>query len=311
MRLVVRRVHPSRRHMKKLTAFEQQTDWCYSIMATNIRHVWGIGGSRQIQFLDALHRDHAEVEDRVRTNKAIGLANLPSQSWQINAADARREPRRRSRHLAAAHPARPGRPRRRRAGHDEPASLSPSGLPGPPRPPPHPAHRADLPLGGGVHHQLDEAHQASGRHLTAGPAPTRTRKEENPQPPDPWNPAHPAASRDGPSSNGRGHYGRRAGCPGFFIVIRRGWDCAGGPCRARSGERVHAEPSAPPERGRRSEAVDDPADLDSKAPKNGRQGRGTRLAPGPSALRPRQAGTARLRSRRPRGRRPRRPRRTA
>ncbi|MFJ8604309.1 transposase [Streptomyces shenzhenensis] len=46
MRLIVRRVRPSRRHMEKLTAFEQKT--------------------------------------RVRTNKAMGLANLPSQSWQIN-----------------------------------------------------------------------------------------------------------------------------------------------------------------------------------------------------------------------------------
>ncbi|MET7317352.1 IS1380 family transposase [Streptomyces thermoviolaceus] len=86
MRLIVRRVRPSRRHMKKLTAFEQRTGWRYSVTATNIRHMWGIAGSHQIQFLDALHRDHAEVEDRVRTNKAMGLANLPSQSWQINEA---------------------------------------------------------------------------------------------------------------------------------------------------------------------------------------------------------------------------------
>ncbi|MEU0743807.1 winged helix-turn-helix domain-containing protein [Streptomyces sp. NPDC006134] len=34
------------------------------------------------------------------------------------------------------------------------------------------------------------------------------RKEENPQSPGPWNPAHPAASRDGPPSADRGHYGR-------------------------------------------------------------------------------------------------------
>ncbi|MGW1801492.1 transposase [Streptomyces sp. NPDC001984] len=46
--------------------------------------MWGIAGSHQIQFLDALHRDHAEVEDRIRTGKAMGLHNLPSQSWQIN-----------------------------------------------------------------------------------------------------------------------------------------------------------------------------------------------------------------------------------
>lgn len=53
-------------------------------MATNIDRMWGIAGSHQVQFLDAVHRDHAEVEDRVRTNKALGLHNLPSASWKIN-----------------------------------------------------------------------------------------------------------------------------------------------------------------------------------------------------------------------------------
>jgi hypothetical protein len=84
MRLIVRRVKPSRRHLKKLTDFEKKTGWRYSVTATNIRHMWGITGSHQIQFLDALHRDHAEVEDCIRTGKAMGLHNLPSQSWQIN-----------------------------------------------------------------------------------------------------------------------------------------------------------------------------------------------------------------------------------
>jgi hypothetical protein len=31
-----------------------------------------------------LHRSHAGVEDRVRTNKAMGLDNLPSASWEVN-----------------------------------------------------------------------------------------------------------------------------------------------------------------------------------------------------------------------------------
>jgi hypothetical protein len=31
-----------------------------------------------------LHREHAVVEDRVRTNKAMGLRNLPSKTWQVN-----------------------------------------------------------------------------------------------------------------------------------------------------------------------------------------------------------------------------------
>ncbi|MFE5681494.1 transposase [Streptomyces erythrochromogenes] len=41
-------------------------------------------GSHQAQWLDALHRHHAAVEDRVRTNKAMGLHNLPSKSFTTN-----------------------------------------------------------------------------------------------------------------------------------------------------------------------------------------------------------------------------------
>ena len=84
MRLIVRRVRPSRRHLKKLTAFEHKTGWRYQITATNIRHMWGIAGTRHAQFLDVLHRSHAGVEDRVRTNKAMGLDNLPSSAWEVN-----------------------------------------------------------------------------------------------------------------------------------------------------------------------------------------------------------------------------------
>ncbi|MFJ3277952.1 transposase [Streptomyces halstedii] len=84
MRLIVRRVRPSGRQIANLTAFEKKTGWRHSITATNIRHMWGIARShQQPQFLDAPHRDHAEVEDRVRTNKALGLHNLPSKSWEV------------------------------------------------------------------------------------------------------------------------------------------------------------------------------------------------------------------------------------
>ncbi|MFE9727660.1 transposase [Streptomyces sp. NPDC005794] len=83
-RLIVRRVRLSGRQLKKLTDFEQKTGWCYSITATNIGRMWGVAGSHQVQFLDALHRDHAEVEDRVRTNKALGLHHLPSKSFAVN-----------------------------------------------------------------------------------------------------------------------------------------------------------------------------------------------------------------------------------
>jgi DDE family transposase len=86
MRLIVRRVKPSGRQMKDLTALEKKTGWKYSITATNIRKMTRIPGSHQIQWLDALHRQHAVVEDRVRTNKAMGLRKLPAKSWQLNTA---------------------------------------------------------------------------------------------------------------------------------------------------------------------------------------------------------------------------------
>ncbi len=86
MRLIVRRVKPSGRQMKDLTAFEKRTGWKYSIIATNISKMTRVRGSHQIQWLDALHRHHAVVEDHVRTNKTMGLHNLPSKSWQVNEA---------------------------------------------------------------------------------------------------------------------------------------------------------------------------------------------------------------------------------
>ncbi|MER7960359.1 IS1380 family transposase, partial [Streptomyces sp. NPDC096030] len=85
LRLIVRRVKPSSRHLANLTDFEKKTGFKYSIIATNIRKMTRIAGSHQAQWLDALHRHHAVVEDRVRTNKAMGLHNLPAKSLRANA----------------------------------------------------------------------------------------------------------------------------------------------------------------------------------------------------------------------------------
>ncbi|MFE3636165.1 transposase [Streptomyces sp. NPDC059168] len=89
MRLIARRVKPSRRDLKKLTAFEERTGWRYQIVATNIpahQGLSGVPGSGRMWFVDALYRDHAEVEDRVEAIKRLGLGLLPSKSWQLNAA---------------------------------------------------------------------------------------------------------------------------------------------------------------------------------------------------------------------------------
>ena len=84
LRLIVRRTRPSARHAKNLTDLEKRTGWRYAIVATNIRRIAGVPGSHHPQWLDVLHRSHATVEDRVRTNKAMGLRNLPSKDWTTN-----------------------------------------------------------------------------------------------------------------------------------------------------------------------------------------------------------------------------------
>ncbi|HEX5300359.1 MAG TPA: transposase [Streptosporangiaceae bacterium] len=81
LRWIARRVKPSRRHLKNLTAYEKRTGWKYSITCTNIpgAGIPGVPGSHHPQFIDVLHRDHASVETGgVRTAKAMGLRNLPS-----------------------------------------------------------------------------------------------------------------------------------------------------------------------------------------------------------------------------------------
>jgi hypothetical protein len=77
MRILCRRERPS--PGAQLSLFEQADGWRYQLLATNTP-------GRQLDFLEARHRAHARVEDRVRTGKATGLEHLPSTSMTINAA---------------------------------------------------------------------------------------------------------------------------------------------------------------------------------------------------------------------------------
>ncbi|WP_430792088.1 transposase, partial [Actinoplanes sp. G11-F43] len=74
----------SARHTRQLTTLERATGWRYQIVATSITRIRGVSGSHQPQWLDALHRSHAGVEDQVRHGKAMGLRILPSHAWTIN-----------------------------------------------------------------------------------------------------------------------------------------------------------------------------------------------------------------------------------
>jgi hypothetical protein len=86
LRWIVRRTRPSRRQMPNLTALEKATGWRYSIIVTNIPDtgIKDVPGSHHPQYIDVLHREHAVVEDRVRTAKSMGLRNLPSKTWAVN-----------------------------------------------------------------------------------------------------------------------------------------------------------------------------------------------------------------------------------
>jgi hypothetical protein len=88
LRWIARRVKLSRRHLRNLTEYEKKTGWKYSITCTNIPDagIADVPGSHHPQYIDVLHREHATVETaRVRIAKAMGLRNLPSKTWQVNA----------------------------------------------------------------------------------------------------------------------------------------------------------------------------------------------------------------------------------
>ena len=75
MRVIVRRElpHPG----ATLDAFEIRDGYRYQAFTTNTP-----GG--QLPFLDARHRAHARVEDRIRTSKDTGIGHLPSRHTHIN-----------------------------------------------------------------------------------------------------------------------------------------------------------------------------------------------------------------------------------
>jgi hypothetical protein len=76
-RVTVRRERPH--PGAQLDAIEERDGYRYTAFATDTR-------AGQHAFLDARHRAHARVEDRIRCGRATGLGRLPSRSFQINSA---------------------------------------------------------------------------------------------------------------------------------------------------------------------------------------------------------------------------------
>jgi hypothetical protein len=79
MRIIVRRERPH--PGAQLDAFEHRDGYRYQTFATNTPH-----GRGPMAFLEARHRAHARVEDRIRCAKDMGLGRLPSRELAINAA---------------------------------------------------------------------------------------------------------------------------------------------------------------------------------------------------------------------------------
>jgi hypothetical protein len=77
MRVIARRERPH--PGAQLDLIEERDGWRYTCFATDTRtgqHAW----------LDARHRSHARVEDRIRCGKDTGLARMPSKRFTINQA---------------------------------------------------------------------------------------------------------------------------------------------------------------------------------------------------------------------------------
>lgn len=77
MRVIVRREHPH--PGAQLDAFEERDGFRYTAFATDTP-------TGQLAHLDARHRAHARVEDRIRCAKDTGLDHFPSRTFAINAA---------------------------------------------------------------------------------------------------------------------------------------------------------------------------------------------------------------------------------
>lgn len=78
-RLIVRRERPH--PGAQLSLFDTLEGWRHQVVATDTPT-----GAGSIQFLEARHRSHARVEDRIRCGKNTGIGRFPSRTFAINQA---------------------------------------------------------------------------------------------------------------------------------------------------------------------------------------------------------------------------------
>jgi hypothetical protein len=69
----------------QLSLFETWDGWRYSLWVSNVPA--GLRGWRaHLAYIDAAHRVHARVEDRIRTGKDCGIGRFPSHDFAMNSA---------------------------------------------------------------------------------------------------------------------------------------------------------------------------------------------------------------------------------
>lgn len=80
-RVIVRRElpHPG----AQLSLFDHIVGWRHQVVITDTPHGTTSGGG-PIQYLEARHRGHARVEDRIRCGKNTGLGRFPSRHFATN-----------------------------------------------------------------------------------------------------------------------------------------------------------------------------------------------------------------------------------
>ena len=172
LRHIARRVKPSRRHAKKPTEFESATGRRYRLIVTNIDNPGRtVPGSHHVHFLDTLHRHHAVVEDRVRTDKAHRHEKpaLPRLRARPGPAAGREHSLRPARLPSAPRPGTGGRTRRSRARdatHHDPAHSRATDQP---RPSAHSEDRTQLAPGENRRQRLGTPRPDTRPGLTCGP----------------------------------------------------------------------------------------------------------------------------------------------
>lgn len=78
--LAAKRPHPG----AQLSLFETADGWRYSLWATNLPTTLSGWRANPTCYIDAAHRVHAQVEDRIRTGKNTGISHFPSTSFELN-----------------------------------------------------------------------------------------------------------------------------------------------------------------------------------------------------------------------------------